>query len=253
MGETSRINRGAEVVAVVAALVSVGATVYNVVSDRQEHENARKAEARAARHDIVANVLELGQYDADEGARNQHEILVLAADSMQLIDDFGQDRLRLSPVIYRQLAEYVSYSTRNTTLADRLARAVLKYASSDDPDELVTAHRVLGDLAARDEDPDVFEEEYELAVASNGGSGEDQRPPSTEIDRFTRVHRLLSAYLGASLSEDDEVRVRFCSFAEGWQDDLPLIERLAHNERVASQLRRLDANEHVDRVGAACT
>ena len=238
--QTSRWRPTVSGVVAVLALVISAFTLWH---EYQRDEAARDSAARAARHDVVADILQMGEYDEDGGASNQGEILVLAGDAAQLIDDFGQERLRLSAMAYRKLAEYVTYSTREAGFARRLVDYLLD-AAEPGSNEHVFAHRVLGDLAAQSLEPDELEREYEAAFRLNKDFREREPQLGREVDDYTTAHRLLSAYIGASLSRDlPSVHAAFCELADRWQGDRALVQQLARNDRIDGQLRRLDARD----------
>ena len=83
---------GATAAAAVSAVIALGFGLLDYADDREDEKKARAIDARAARHDIVATVLQMGDLDAEGGNANGRELLVLAADAEQLIDEFGDER-----------------------------------------------------------------------------------------------------------------------------------------------------------------
>jgi hypothetical protein len=235
----------------VTAVAALGIGFYNVGSDRSAAQTAHANDVRAARHEVIEDVLQMRLYDSEGGAGNQHEILVLAADATALIDRFGQAELHLSPLIYRLMAEYVAYSTKQPEIAERLARKVIEFGDPES-DDLVFAHRVLGHVAAQRLEPDEFAQQYDEAIALNQDFLADQPNLGREVDEFTRAYRLLSAYLGALRSGDSPVREEFCALAESWEGDRALVARLATKDRVPGQLRRFHARNDLERLWAVC-
>jgi hypothetical protein len=236
-------------VAVLALVISA----FTLWHEYQRDEAARDSAARAARHDVIANVLEMGRYDAEGGAANQGQIVVLASDAEQLIREFGQERLGLSTAVYRLLAEYVAYSTRNEQLAERLAGHVLDVAGEGDEVEEVYAHRVLGDVAAQLGDPEGLVDEYQEALVATEGYRERDAVRALDVDRFTKAFRLLSAYLGASLSVSrPALQAEFCDLTREWAVDWPLVEELRTRGRILGQLRRLNAKQDLAQLETVC-
>lgn len=250
---TKRFRAIAEVVTVASALVAIVISVYNLRSDRQDDAKAEASTLRAARHDVIANVLEMGRYDAEGGGRNQNEIVLLVTDVQGLVAEFGRERLHLSPVVYRLMAEYVAYSTRRVDLAEQLASEVLDMADPEvDSVERVLAYRVLGDVAAQSQEPTELVHQYDLAIAANAGYLRDEPRRGADVDHFTQAFRLLSAYLGAALNErGTSVHAEFCALVE--EKDWEQLETVAERGRVVTQLKRLGVDaEHLDRLRALC-
>lgn len=245
----------ATLVAVAAALVSIGSALYTVHADRREDAQAKAGTLRAARHDVIANVLEMGRYDAEGGGRNQNEIVLLVGDVQKLVDEFGREELELSPVVYRLMAEYVAYSTRRVDLAQELADEVLDTADPEaDSVELVLAHRVLGDVGAQTRQPGVLQREYDLAIKANAAYRASEPRRGQDVDNFTLAFQLLSAYLGASLNDvGTSVHDEFCKLTRLWESDWERLELVAERGRVVSQLRRLGVDAgHLDRLRVLC-
>jgi hypothetical protein len=244
---------GATVAGVIVAIVI---SVYNLQSDRVDDAKAEASAERAARRDVIANVLQMGEYDAEGGGRNQNEIVLLVSDVQELIEEFGREDLGLSPVVFRMMAEYVAYSTRRVELAEELADEVLTIADpEEDSVELVLAHRVLGDVAAQSRDPAGVTRQYDLAIEANAAYVGREPVRGADIDKFTRAFRLLSAYLGASLNDEGKpVHDEFCAQATAWQDaNWEDLELVAERGRVVSQLRRLGVNAgNLDQLRALC-
>ena len=233
-----------ELVTVLGAVVAIVISLYSLRSDRRDDADARSSAARAARLDVIRDVLQMGEYDAEGGLSNQDQIQVLAADSLQLIEDFGQSRLDLSPVVYRLLAEYVSYSTNDVELAERMANYVLKFASPGST-ELVLAHRVLGDVAAQNSDPEGLEREYDEALELNGAFRARRTDRGEAVDEFTLgvpVAQRVSWACGLLMTALLNSRRSASRHASG-NADRAAIDRLAQRGRVPGQLRRLHVKE----------
>ncbi len=238
----------------VSAVFGLVLGIYNFSGDRADDRHDRANDAREARHDVIADVLQMGELDAEGGASSEREILVLAADAGRLMEDFTPDELRLSPVVYRLMAEYVAYSTREVEVAAELADRVLDVADPDSR-ERIFAQRVLGHLAAQRVDPAEFESRYDTALALNDVYGERKPHDAKQVETFTRAYRLLSAYLGARLSKKEPAmqaaHQEFCDLAQRWGSDLDHIRQLPSNRRVLDQLGRLRVTD-VDGLAGLC-
>jgi hypothetical protein len=236
----------------VLVFVALGISAWGVVA---ESRRAHDAEADEARREVIANALRMGDYDRTEGLSAQHEVLVLGYDTEYLIKEFHQERLDLSPVIYRTLAEIVAFSTSDADLAATFASRVLQEEDASLFDAAF-AQRVLADVAARGSEPGQFERHYAEALLMLGNA-EGQDPLAGErTDRLTRANRLVSAYVGATRSDGD-AKERFCADAELWtgQGDLERLSQVRTNPRIQSQLGRVGDGltpDELARLGDAC-
>jgi hypothetical protein len=189
----------------------------------------------------------MAEYDAASGVGRQNEIAVLGADVEQLADEYGQSRLHLSATVYRMAAQDVAYSTTDLALADKLlARA--EDAAAAGSLELVHVQRVRGDLAAQRQDPGGLEAAYDRALELSGDLDE----PEPAVDDYTRVYRLIDAYLGANRAPvGSEARQGFCDLTATWSADLAMVRSWAVRPLVSRPLHRVSVAS-VDDLPAIC-
>lgn len=219
--------------AALGVLVSLALGAFSAYLAIRTTEILATNDARDARQSIVQNALQMSQMQATAGVGRQNEILLLAADSQQLIEEFGQKRLHLSPTLYRQIAQYVAWSTTDLDLAKKMAGAALQY-SDDDSLERIHVHRVLGDVAAQQQQPLLLAQHYADALEQ----AKNLRDADPAIDSYTRAYRLIDAYLGARRADDEQTFAEFCKLASDWGGDRPVIEAMESRPLVRQAMQR---------------
>jgi hypothetical protein len=226
IGLPDKVGVAAGIIGTLTAVVSVS---YNVA----DRKSAEAADARGAREVVLADALRMVEYDEEFGVRKQNEISLLGGDADRLITEYGRDRLHLSATLYRLMGQALAFSTTDLVLAaDMLDRAAASATSGSL--EPVQVARVRGDLAAQRQQPQEMKTEYDGAVALEADLSE----PEPALDSYTRVYRLLDAYLGAGRATSPDIRAQFCAVATDWSPDLPLVQEWADRPLVRRQLTR---------------
>lgn len=218
--------------------VAIASGVVSMIYTYTSNEAARNNEARQARDTIVAEVIQMAEYHQAREDGFSDAIQLLANDSETLILEFGHDRLLLPPTLYRQIAEYVAFSTSDTQLAQRMARHAIA-ESPPEGVEVVRAQRILGSIYAQGGDPEGMRDAFGEAQRVAAVILEEEPHLGRRLAQQTAAFRLLGAYLGADRAADDELKAQFCDDAEEWQEDMDAIRRQWHSSLVALQVSRI--------------
>lgn len=130
--------------------LALGVSVIAVVMSGLAWGSTRAAEASAARAEIVDYAHQMVQLDREADERNVTQLTLLAEQTDAVIDQYGQNRLRLAPSTYRVLAQYTDLGTDNGTLAEAFGNAAVKQAQKDENVlEELRAYRVLASIAGQ--------------------------------------------------------------------------------------------------------
>lgn len=217
-------------VAIASGLVSI---VYTYKTSMDAEEN----EARVARQTVVASVLRMGEVHREREAGYSDDILLLAREIRSLIEEFDEDVLELDPETYRQIAEYLAFSTSDAAMAKDMANRAL--AASPEDLEFVRVRRVLGSIAAQEGEPATMQGEFDEAMRVSNVIAEDQPALGVRVTRHTRAFRLLAAYLGATKAPEAALELQFCRTAIAWRGDFAAVRNSEHVSLIALQLRRI--------------
>jgi hypothetical protein len=222
-------------VAAISCLVSLVAAGLSFYYSRADRISAEQADARTARQIILSDAIRIEEYDQTHGVAKQNEISMLGGDADQLIQEYRQSRLHLSATLYRLVGQALAYSTTDLSLAETmLDRAA---TASPGPLEQIQVQRVRGDLAAQRQEPAKLKTAYDSALQLEATLKE----PEPAVDAYTRIYRLLDAYLGADRATSPSIRAEFCALADGWSEDLSLVRSSAGSPLVRRQLTRAGA------------
>jgi type II secretory pathway component PulJ len=219
---------------VVAIVTSMGSLYYSYRTSLEADENQR----RVARQTIVAAVLQMGEIHRKREDNFSNEILLLARDAETLINDFRGEDLNLDPATYRQISEYVAFSTSDMALATRMASAAVDDAAPTDV-EVVRARRVLGSIAAQDADLEALRTQFAAALRVAEAITSEEPTLGGKVARQTRAFRLLAVYLGVKKAPDANRREQFCAAANEWRADLAAVHHSMHLSFVTLQIHRI--------------
>ncbi|MFB7267527.1 hypothetical protein ACFCXH_36120 [Streptomyces nojiriensis] len=206
----------------------------------------------AARAEISGHVVQMSEFDRTGQSARRNEIVTLARQVESLIAHYGQRELNLSASTYRLIGLFLSLSTTDLELAERMANRALELAARrvpdgvgglrmDDPLEALQAHRVLGDVAAQNLDFDTMTKAYESALEISEMEGARNRYINIEGRQYTRVYWALSAMLLADDLDNPvagtclEVRRR----ADVARKDF---EVLGNQPEIVRRARRIESN-----------
>jgi hypothetical protein len=236
------------VIGVAGGVIGVHYSNSAKAADARSEQAVAAENVRNAREAAVSEALQVAAYGQEDGVGHQNEIDVLAADIEQLVDDYGQSRLKMSATFYRLVAQNVTYWTTDLGLADRLLDRADHLAGPGSLERVQVA-RVRGDLAAQRQQPDVMAQAYDDARRL----ATELTEPEPAVDDYTRVYRLVDAYLGAKRSEmGSEARRGFCRLAHRWSSkDHQLVEDFASRALVRGQLNRVGVP--VDQLASICS
>lgn len=239
--DSSKSSRLTSLGVVVAIVTSMGSLFYTYRTSLEADENQR----RVARQTIVAAVLQMGEIHRKREDGFSNEILLLARDTETLINDFRGDSLDLDPATYRQVSEYVAFSTSDMALATRMASAAVDAAAPTDV-EVVRARRVLGSIAAQEGDLQAVRTEFEAALRVAEVIAVEEPTLGDKVVRQTRAFRLLAAYLGAKKAPDANRRAQFCGAVNEWHADLAAVHNSMHLSFVTLQVHRIAGPDATD-------
>ncbi|MGW1888751.1 hypothetical protein ACWCP6_00610 [Streptomyces sp. NPDC002004] len=236
-------------IAGISAIASTVSAIYGVNASRDLGDAQRRDAAQAA---ISQYVVQMSELDRTGGSSRRNEIVALATQVDSLIAQYGQSELHLSASTYRLVGLFLTLSTTDLELAERMARESLKLSARMKPDgagglhmsdplEALQAHRVIADVAAQNLDLAKMDREYEAALDITESEGKRNRYIRVEARRFTRVYWALSAMklvddLGKpNAAQCREVRRR----ADVARVDF---EALGKNPEVGRRARRIESN-----------
>ncbi|MFC7724892.1 hypothetical protein ACFQW6_07230 [Nocardioides sp. GCM10028917] len=225
----------------VAIVTSLGSFYYTYRTSVQADENR----THVARQEIVAAVLQMGDIHRKREDGYSNEILLLARGAEKLINDSRGEDLELDPATYRQISEYVAFSTSDMELATRMAAAAVDEAAPADI-EVVRARRVLGSIAAQEGDLQALRTEFAAALRAAKVATDDEPALGSKVARQTRAFRLLAAFLGAKKAPNANLRAQFCAAANEWRDDLTAVHSSMHLSFVALQVHRIAGPDSTD-------
>jgi hypothetical protein len=215
------------------------AAVVGIVVGVQGQRHADSADVRTARASIVADTLQMAEYNDKSGSGSEAEITLLAADAAKLVQDYGAKELALSATTYRLIGQLLTYSTSDLTTAESMLEHAEEAAQGKGLEE-VWVWRLRGDAAAQLQKPEDMADDYERALAVSAEIPD----VSPDVDTYTRIYRLLDAYLGAHRAKADETKQQFCALADEWASDLSLVAAWESRPHVHSQITarvRVDA------------
>ncbi|MFG2368804.1 hypothetical protein ACGFY3_45630 [Streptomyces mirabilis] len=208
------------VIAAVSAFAAIVLAIYGVSASRNL---AATQQVDAARTTISQYVVQMSQLDRTGGSTSRNEIVTLASQVDSLVNQYGQKKLNVSASTYRLIGLFLTLSTTDLELAQRMAHRALRLATRlapdgasglrmEDPLEALQAHRVLADVAAQNLDFPTMTKEYQAALDISEKEGKRNRYIRIEARHFTRVYWTLDAMmlfddLGKPTSEQcNEVR-----------------------------------------------
>lgn len=160
------------VIAAVSAFAAIILAVYGVSASRNL---AATQQVDAARTEISQYVVQMSQLDRTGGSTSRNEIVTLASQVDSLVNQYGQKNLNVSASAYRLIGLFLTLSTTDLELAERMAQRALRLATRlapdgasglrmEDPLEALQAHRVLADVAAQNLDFPTMTKEYQAAL-----------------------------------------------------------------------------------------
>jgi hypothetical protein len=194
----------------------------------------------------------MSELDRTGGSSHRNEIVTLATQIDSLIAQYGQSELHLSASTYRLTGLFLTLSTTDLELAERMAQESLKLSARMEPDgagglrmkdplEALQAHRVIADVAAQNLDFAKMNREYEAALEITESEGKRNRYIQIEARHFTRAYWALSAMMlvddlgKPNAAQCDEVRRR----ADAARADF---EALGKNPEIIRRARRIERN-----------
>ncbi|MFI2759990.1 hypothetical protein ACH5A3_14075 [Streptomyces echinatus] len=208
--------RAAVASTVIALLSAIAATIsafYGVSASR----NLADAQGQdLARNEISQYVVQMSEFDRTGGNARRNEIVTLASQIDALIAQYGQDKLHLSASTYRLIGLFLTLSTTDLELAERMGQRALRLSARMEPDgagglrmtdplEALQAHRVLADVAAQNLDLAKMNREYSAALSITKSEGKRNRYIRMEARHFTRIYWALSAMMLADAKGDPDV------------------------------------------------
>ncbi|MFI5794024.1 hypothetical protein [Streptomyces sp. NPDC051677] len=188
-------------IALMAAVASTVSALFGVNASRDLADTQRQD---AARTEISQYVVQMSEFDRTGGSARRNEIVTLARQVDSLINQYGQRELHLSASTYRLIGLFLTLSTTDLELAERMARKALDLAAHLEPDsaggmhmadplEALQAHRVRADVAAQNLDFPKMTREYKASLKISETEGGRNRYIRIEAQHFTRAYWALSA------------------------------------------------------------
>ncbi|MEU6274177.1 hypothetical protein ABZ871_17480 [Streptomyces populi] len=244
--------RAAVASTVIALLSAIAATISTLYGISASKNLADEQGQDLARNEISQYVVQMSDFDRAGGSARRNEIVTLASQIDALIAQYGQAKLHLSASTYRLIGLFLSLSTTDLELAERMSQQALKLSTRmetngaggwrmADPLEALQAHRVIADIAAQNLDFTKMNREYSKALNITRSEGKRNRFIRIEARHFTRAYWALSAMMladavgdpGATLCE--EVRRR----ADAARADF---QALGKNPEIVRRARRIKNN-----------
>ncbi|MFF2511559.1 hypothetical protein [Streptomyces sp. NPDC058086] len=247
---TERVSAKAAVAsAVIAAVSAFAATILAIYGVSASRNLAATQQVAAARTEISQYVVQMSQLDRTGGSASRNEIVTLASQVDSLVNQYGQKKLNVSASTYRLIGLFLTLSTTDLELAERMAQRALRLATRrapdgasglrmEDPLEALQAYRVLADVAAQNLDFPTMTKEYQAALDISEKEGKRNRYIRIEAHHFTRVYWTLDAMmlfddLGEPTAEQcnevrhlaDEARQDFAALGKAYS--LDGLERLS--------------------------
>ncbi|MBL1107277.1 hypothetical protein JK361_22170 [Streptomyces sp. 5-8] len=184
-----------------SALIAAVSAFYGVRASVSIADTQRQDAARSAISDYVVKMSELVRTSKSDP---RNEIVILASQVDALIAQYGQDKLHVSASTYRLTGLFLTLSTTDLELAERMGRKALELSARMEPDgagglrmvdplEALQAHRVLADVAAQNLDLHRMNSEYQAALDIIGSEGKRNRYIRKEAPHYTRAYWALSA------------------------------------------------------------
>ncbi|MER5793079.1 hypothetical protein [Streptomyces sp. NPDC001980] len=198
--------RAAVASAVIAAISAIAATISAFYGVSASKNLAATQQEDAARTAISQYVVQMSQLDRTGGSASRNEIVTLASQIDSLVNEYGQKKLNVSASAYRLIGLFLTLSTTDLELAERMAQRALRLATRlvpdgvgglrmEDPLEALQAYRVLADVAAQNLDFPKMGEEYQAALDISNKEGKRNRYIRIEAHHFTRVYWALGAMM----------------------------------------------------------
>ncbi|MEU6471890.1 hypothetical protein ABZ927_03775 [Streptomyces massasporeus] len=193
------------IAATLSALYGVNAS--KTLADAQGQDLARK--------EISQYVVQMSEFDRTGGNSRRNEIVTLASQIDALIAQYGQEKLHLSASTYRLTGLFLTLSTTDLELAERMSRQALKLSTRMEPDgagglrmadplEALQAHRVIADIAAQNLQLAKMNREYSAALSITNSEGKRNIYIREEARHFTRIYWALSAMLLADTEDNPD-------------------------------------------------
>jgi hypothetical protein len=96
--------------------------------------------------------------------------------------------------------------------------------------------------------PEDMADDYEHALAVSA----DIPDVSPDVDTYTRIYRLLDAYLGAHRAKSDDTKQQFCALADEWASDLSLVTAWESRPHVHTQITARVRVDHARDLPGIC-